>query len=164
MTPAHADTALGWSDDEFLAQLSAHFGSRVRGFTRVSARRRFPLLLDYARTPAATRVIAIGNAAQTLHPVAGQGFNLGLRDAYELSRAILAAEREALGARAMVDAYLGRRRADRLTSIAFTHSLARFFDDSLPFLKWPRGIALSLLDTARPAKRAFTRAMLHGLR
>ncbi len=164
MTPARADAALAWTDDEFLVALSAHFGARVRGFARVSARRRFPLVLDYAQSPATVRVVAIGNAAQTLHPVAGQGFNLGLRDAYELSRAIVSASPEALGTRAMVDAYLARRRPDRLANIAFTHALARLFDDSLPFLKWPRGVALSLLDATRPAKRAFARAMVHGLR
>jgi 2-octaprenyl-6-methoxyphenol hydroxylase len=164
MAPARAEAAMQWSDEAFLAELAAHFGARVRGFSKVSQRRRFPLVLDYAQRPAALRAIAIGNAAQTLHPVAGQGFNLGLRDAWELSRAIVGGERAALGTAAMLDRYLAGRRPDRLAGIAFTHSLVRLFDGRLPFGKWPRGIALAMLDAALPVKRAFARAMLNGLR
>lgn len=164
MTPARAAEAMAWSDQAFLTALAAHFGARVRGFQRISARRCFPLLLEYAKPAAAGRAVAIGNAAQTLHPVAGQGINLGLRDAWELSRALIAAGRDAIGTQAMLDVYLARRRGDRLVNIAFTHGLAQFFDADVALLKWPRGVALSLLDAALPAKRAFARAMVHGLR
>ena len=70
-----------------------------------------------------SRTVVIGNAAQTLHPVAGQGFNVGLRDAFELSRVIVATPRDALGERAMLDRYASRRRTDRVAGIAFTHGL-----------------------------------------
>jgi len=164
MTPARAAEAMAWSDATFLAALAAHFGARVRGFLRISARRSFPLVLEYAKPAHATRAVAIGNAAQTLHPVAGQGINLGLRDAYELSRTVAAVPRAAIGTADMLDAYAVRRRSDRVASIAFTHGLAQFFDADFSLLEWPRGVALSLLDAALPAKRAFTRAMVHGLR
>src|SRR4029453_16379127 len=114
MTPAAAGKGMAWSDATFLAALAAHFGARVRGFARISARRSFPLVLEYAKPPHGTRAIAIGNAAQTLHPVAGQGINLGLRDAYELSRVVAATPRDGIGTRDMLDAYVARRRADRL--------------------------------------------------
>ena len=91
--------------------------------------------------------MVIGNAAQTLHPVAGQGFNVGLRDAWELSRVIVATPRDALGERAMLDRYASRRRSDRVAGIAFTHGLVGAC--SAPTARccgWPRGVGLALLD------------------
>ena len=70
---------------EFLAALYRHFGGRQGRFTAASPRKTFPLKLAYVGSEAADRVVRIGNAAQTLHPVAGQGFNIGLRDAWELA-------------------------------------------------------------------------------
>ena len=64
----------------------------------------------------------------------------------------------------MLAAYASARRADRLAGIAFTHGLVQLFGTELPFVRWPRGIALALLDALPPAKRAFTRAMLFGVR
>ena len=109
-------------------------------------RRSFPLVLEFVPRPAASRTVVIGNAAQTLHPVAGQGFNVGLRDAYELSRVIVATPRDALGERAMLDRYASRRRSDRLAGIAFTHGLVTLFGADHALLRWPRGVGLSLLD------------------
>jgi tRNA-dihydrouridine synthase B len=111
----------------------------------------------------AARAAVIGNAAQQLHPVAGQGFNLGLRDAWELARTILDAPREAIGGGTMLAAYAARRRIDRGAGIAFTHGLVRIFGNDMPLARWSRGFALALLDVVPPAKRAFTRAMLHGM-
>jgi 2-octaprenyl-6-methoxyphenol hydroxylase len=120
--------------------------------------------MEYAREPARARCIALGNAAQTLHPVAGQGFNLGLRDAWELSQVVLDTPREQIGADAMLRRYARGRRTDRMAGIAFTHGLVRLFGNDLALLRWPRGLALTLLDTVPAAKRAFTQAMLFGLR
>jgi 2-octaprenyl-6-methoxyphenol hydroxylase len=106
----------------------------------------------------------LGNAAQTLHPVAGQGFNLGLRDAYELAQAILRVPPEGIGATTMLADYLARRRTDRMAGIMFTHGLVHLFGTDFPLVRWPRGMALALLDVLPPVKRAFTRAMLFGLR
>jgi 2-octaprenyl-6-methoxyphenol hydroxylase len=109
------------------------------------------------------RAAVIGNAAQQLHPVAGQGFNLGLRDAWELAQKILGASRDAIGGGTMLAAYAARRRLDRGAGIAFTHGLVRIFGNDVPLARWSRGFALALLDVVPPAKRAFTRAMLHGM-
>jgi 2-octaprenyl-6-methoxyphenol hydroxylase len=136
----------------------------VRGFARVADRRAFPLALEFSRPPVASRAVVLGNAAQALHPIAGQGFNLGLRDAYELTRTLREAPPEGIGSPAMLAAYAARRRSDRWAGIGFTHGLVHLFGTDVPLIRWPRGLALSLLDALPPAKRAFTRAMLHGLR
>jgi 2-octaprenyl-6-methoxyphenol hydroxylase len=152
------------SDEAFLAALAAHFGSRVKGFTGVRDRRALPLALEIAHDTAAERVVVIGNAAQALHPVAGQGFNLGLRDAYELARTIVDTPREALGAKAMLDRYRRRREPDRRAGIAVTHGLVRLFSNDRPWLRVPRGAGMMLLDALPFAKRAFGHAMLFGVR
>lgn len=159
-----AQALLALSDAEFLSRLAQHFGPGLPRFAQVSERRAFPLVLEYARIPAGARTIAVGNAAQTLHPVAGQGFNVGLRDAWELAEVMLDTPRENLGDRAMVARYLRGRRTDRTAGIAFTHGLVSVFGNDLPLLRWPRGLALTLLGVVPPAKRAFTHAMLFGLR
>jgi 2-octaprenyl-6-methoxyphenol hydroxylase len=163
-TPERARALLEQGDAEFLAALRVQFGTRAGIFTRVADRRSFPLALEYARNPAAGRAVALGNAAQTLHPVAGQGFNVGLRDAFELGRIILDTAPEAIGEAPMRERYVGDRRADRLGGVAFTHALVTVFGSELPLARWPRGLALALLDVLPPAKRVFTRAMLFGLR
>jgi 2-octaprenyl-6-methoxyphenol hydroxylase len=96
--------------------------------------------------------------------VAGQGFNLGLRDAAELARVLLETPNGAIGIPPMLRRYAERRRVDRWAGIAFTHGLVGIFANDLPFARWPRGLALTLFDTLPVAKRAFTRAMLFGLR
>jgi 2-octaprenyl-6-methoxyphenol hydroxylase len=109
----------------------------------------------------------LGNAAQALHPVAGQGFNLGVRDAYELAQELLAVsmvtDRDHFGAPQFLAAYSRRRAADRWSGIAFTHGLLGIFGTDVSLLRWPRGLALTLLDALPPVKRMFTRAMLYGV-
>ena len=164
MTPARAETVLALPDDAFLAALTQAFGRHAGAFVRAGPRRTFPLGLELARPTVGTRVVVVGNAAQALHPVAGQGFNLGLRDAHELAEAIVDTPREALGGHAMLAAYARRRRPDRAASVALTDGLVRIFGNDAALLRWPRGIALALLDALPPAKRAFTRAMMFGPR
>ena len=164
MTPGRAEEMLALDDAAFVAALERHFGARTGGFTRIKDRRSFPLALEFARATVGTRCVVLGNAAQTLHPVAGQGFNVGLRDAAGLAQAVLDSSREAIGSQAMLEAYARSRRTDRWAGIAFTHGLVGVFGSDLPWLRWPRGLALTLLDTLPVAKRAFTRAMMFGLR
>lgn len=164
MPPAAAERTLALPDARFLAELAAHFGSRVDGFRGVRDRTTFPLALEFARPAATARCVLIGNAAQTLHPVAGQGFNLGVRDAWVLAQTIVEHGRDALGGRAMLADFAARRRTDRAAGIAFTHGLTQLFAPDWPLLSWPRGVALVMLDALPPLKRAFTNAMLFGLR
>lgn len=164
VTPDRAQELLVLDDSEFLDRLARDFGPRAGGFSRIADRRTFPLVLEFAREPFGARSVALGNAAQTLHPVAGQGFNVGLRDAWELGDIVLDTPRAQIGDDAMLRRYARRRRADRMAGIAFTHGLVRLFGNDLPFFRWPRGLALTLLDAVPVAKRAFTRAMLFGIR
>ena len=163
MTPERALQLAGQADAEFLANLAHNFGSRTAGFNRVADRRTFPLVLEYARDIVSRRCVVLGNAAQTLHPVAGQGFNLGLRDAHELAQVVLDTPRERIGERVMLERYAAGRRRDRTAGIAFTNGLVKVFGSDLALLRWPRGLALTLLDALPAAKRAFTRAMLFGV-
>jgi len=162
--PDRAEALLALDEVAFLAELERHFGTRTAGFTRVADRRRFPLALEFAPAAVGTRCVMLGNAAQALHPVAGQGFNLGLRDAAELAAIVQDTPREAIGEPPMLRRYERQRRGDRYAGIAFTHGLVAAFGNDVPLLRWPRGLALTLLDAFPPAKRAFTRAMLFGLR
>jgi 2-octaprenyl-6-methoxyphenol hydroxylase len=163
-TPERGDALVATSEPEFLIGLRQRFGPRAGDFVRVADRRTFPLLLDFADRIVAERTVLLGNAAQALHPVAGQGFNLGVRDAWELAQELLAAPRDQIGARDRVARYAKRRRADRWAGIAFTHGVLGAFGNDSALLRWPRGLALTLLDSLPPVKRSFTRGMLFGLR
>jgi len=163
-TSERAQALLGLPEAAFLERVSGYLAPRAVRIVRAENRRAFPLALEFARTTLAARTVVLGNAAQTLHPVAGQGFNVGLRDAFELAQAIVDAPREAIGERAMLERYARGRFADRWGGIAFTHGLVNLFGSEHALVRWPRGLALTLLDALPPAKRAFTRSMLFGLR
>src|SRR4029078_13720520 len=108
-TPERAQALYAEDDAAFLAELARRFAKPAGAFTRVSERRSFPLAMEYASTPAQARCVVLGNAAQTLHPVAGQGFNVGLRDAWELSQIVLDTPRGAVGEGPMIERYLRAR-------------------------------------------------------
>lgn len=145
----------------FLARLQSAFGERVGTFTAVEGRTAFPLSLRVAQPPAVARTLLLGNAAQTLHPVAGQGLNLGLRDAWELAESIQAGRADP-GGREALAAFARRRRPDRVSGVLLTDALVQLFsNDRLP-LRWLRGCGLTLLDSLPPAKLAFMRQMMFG--
>ena len=155
---------LALPDAAFLARLRNISRRGTFGSTASTTAARFRWCSNSRSATVGARTVVLGNAAQTLHPVAGQGFNVGLRDAYELARSVVDTPRDALGARAMLERYARGRWSDRWAGIAFTHGLVNLFGNDHAFLRWPRGLALTLLDALPPAKRAFTRAMLFGLR
>lgn len=161
--PAQGAALAAMPEKDFLAALATQFGPRVSGFSRIEDRRTFPLSLEFAGNVTAARTVLLGNAAQALHPVAGQGFNLGVRDAYELAQALLATPRDRLGTGSSLAEYARRRLTDRWAGIALTHGLLGVFGSNSALLSWPRGLALTMLDTLPPMKRMFTRAMLYGL-
>ena len=151
-------------DAGFCAQLRAAFGPALGAFRVPGRRQVFPLVLKYSTRPVAPRAVLIGNAAQTLHPVAGQGFNLGLRDAWELAQAILEHGAGDPGSSAFVNAYFLQRRCDRTATILFTDSLIRLFSKDIPLLNPVRGIGLAALGGIPAAKNFLTRRMLFGAR
>jgi 2-octaprenyl-6-methoxyphenol hydroxylase len=157
-----AQDMLRWDEAAFLAQLHSHFGDRVGEFLSVGKRTCFPLRLRRAPHITLAHTVLLGNAAQTLHPVAGQGFNMGLRDAWELAQEILRCEPAALGSNAMLTAYRKSRQLDRNAGVRFTDGLVRLFSNDLPGLSTGRAAALSLLDCLPPAKKFVARRMMFG--
>jgi 2-octaprenyl-6-methoxyphenol hydroxylase len=146
----------------FLAELHAAFGDRLGAFLQAGERASFPLALRYAQEEARPRSLRVGNAAQTLHPVAGQGFNLGLRDAWELAR--LARDAGDPGDQAFLQRYRRMRALDRRAGIRFTDSLVGLFSNSDLLLRLGRGAGLLALDLL-PCARAFVaRRMIYGAR
>lgn len=158
-----AQDMLSWDEEKFLHELHQHFGDRVGEFLTVSKRTCFPLGLKRApqQTPM-PHVVLLGNAAQTLHPVAGQGFNMGLRDAWELSQEILDAKPEELGTENMLAAYRADRRTDREAGIRFTDGLVRLFSNDLPLVSTGRAAALTALDCLPFAKKFVAKRMMFG--
>jgi 2-octaprenyl-6-methoxyphenol hydroxylase len=144
----------------FIARVQERFGERVR-FTGVDSRAVQHLTLRVAERVDWGRAVLIGNAAQALHPVAGQGFNLGLRDAWELAREI---ERRGAADARLPHAYAARRRIDRRGGIAFTDALIRIFSNDFGPLAHARGAGLALLDALPPAKDFVARRMIFGSR
>ena len=153
---------LQWNDAYFLDQLQRQFGDRVGEFLTVGKRACFPLRLKRALDIPLPHSVQLGNAAQTLHPVAGQGFNLGLRDAFELAQKILVCNPDSLGDNAMLSAYHKQRRLDRNGGIHFTDSLVRLFSNDLPILSSGRALGLSVLDCLPGAKMFVARRMIFG--
>ncbi len=161
-TPETAKGLIELPESGFLEKLQRHFGDRAGRFSSVQARARFPLMLRYAADPVLPRAVMLGNAAQALHPIAGQGFNLGLRDAWELGETLLLHAASDPGSHECLSAYRAARRPDRLRGIALTHSLVKIFSNDLAPLRAARGTALALLELVPPAKRAFMQRMIFG--
>lgn len=157
-----AQEMVSWDEAEFLEQLHAHFGDRVGRFISVGSRTCFPLRLRRAPQTTLGHTVLLGNAAQTLHPVAGQGFNMGLRDAWELAQEILRCAPEALGGEAMLAVYRRSRSLDRNAGIRFTDGLVRLFSNDLPGLRSGRAAMLTLLDSVPAAKQFVARRMMFG--
>ncbi len=153
---------LQWSDADFLAQLHQYFGDRVGQFLTVGKRASFSLRLKRAPDITLPHTVLLGNAAQTLHPVAGQGFNMGLRDAHELAQEILGCVPQALGSEAMLHTYRKQRRLDRNAGIRFTDGLVRSFSNDLPLVSSARAAALSMLDCLPDAKKFVAKRMMFG--
>ncbi len=151
------------NDDQRCCALNTIFPSEVGRITSVSSLKRFPLGLNAERslTDAADgRIVRIGNAAQTLHPVAGQGLNLGLRDAFVLVRSLARSSDVDQALRR-----LNRQRApDRWATIAATDFLARSFTWQFPGASTARGLGLAALQSISPLKAALTRQMMYGRR
>ena len=164
LTKDAAQAALGWSDQEFLAEVQRRFGFRLGRFLKVGQRVPYPLFLTQSERTSAERCVIIGNAAQGLHPVAGMGFNLGLRDVASLAELI--AERTANGGDPggpeLLREYDAWRAADRGGVIAFTDGLVRMFSNPLSSVRRIRNLGLLAFDLLPPAKSALSRLSTGG--
>ncbi len=153
-----------FTETEFCTRLQTAFGSALGAFGLTGPRQVFPLVLRVAAPCVAPRIVLIGNAAQTLHPVAGQGLNLGLRDAWELARAIVVHGASDPGASALLKSYSTQRRFDRSATILFTDSLIRLFSNDNPLLDCARGAGLAALGGIPAVKNFLMRRMMYGAR
>jgi len=152
---AHMDS----SDTEFLYRLQQRFGHRVGQFTRIGSRQSYPLKLLKVPTHIQSRVALIGNAAHTLHPVAGQGYNLGMRDVAFLAETIAAAQRnnQDIGGLQVLEAYVSQRQHDHQSVITLTDGLVRVFTHPLLPVKLVRSTALAILDCVAPLKNSLAK-------
>lgn len=154
-----ADTIMALDDAQFLARLQARFGQRLGRLLKVGARQAYPLTLVRARESVRARLALIGNAAHSLHPVAGQGFNLGLRDVAALADTVMNALRSGIdiGNLAMLQSYADARRRDQRGVIAFTDGLARIFSNPLAPVAFARNLGLIAVDLLPAGKHFLTR-------
>jgi 2-octaprenyl-6-methoxyphenol hydroxylase len=157
--PEDAERLMQLPDASFLAEWQQAFGWRAGRALQSGRRARYPLALSRAQAQLAPRTLLLGNAAQTLHPVAGQGFNLGLRDVADLAELLGNAPVDP-GSTEVLAAYAALRRADREGVIGFTDTLVRMFSTRHPLVAAARDAGLLLFDVLPPAKRALSRVSL----
>jgi 2-octaprenyl-6-methoxyphenol hydroxylase len=158
--PGDVERLLALPDDAFLAELQAVFGFRLGRLLRVGVRQAYELELSRAGRHVAERLAVVGNAAQGLHPIAGQGFNLGLRDAASLAEVLADARADGVadtGDVAALEAYAAWRDEDRRRIVAFTDGLVRLFGTTLGVLRSLRSAGLLAFDAFPPAKSAMAR-------
>lgn len=150
---------MNWDDETFLTKLKERFGERAGQFIHVSKRHSYPLSLMRAQEHVRERMAIIGNAAHTLHPVAGQGFNLGLRDVAALSQVINDSllEKKDIGDLSVLKTYADWRRRDHIQTAMATDGLVRIFSNNFLPLAALRNLALIVVDLVPPLKKVFSR-------
>lgn len=155
---AEVPTVMSWSDEEFLAQLQDAFGYRQGRFTKVGKRAAYPLVLVKTTTETAERTIIMGNASHAIHPVAGQGLNLSLRDVAVLADLLADAltAGEDIGLSTLLTQYSVARQQDYRQTITYTDSLVRLFSNDHGLLGHLRAGGLSLMDRMPPLRRWVT--------
>ncbi len=153
------DAILGWDDAVFLERLQERFGDRLGTFLKAGKRSAYPLVLTRVERHVRARVALVGNAAHTVHPVAGQGFNLGLRDVATLSQVLVEALQRGqdIGQVDVLAQYMKQRERDTRMVSRFTDGLIRIFANSVPPLSVARNLGLLATDLLPPLKRALIR-------
>jgi 2-octaprenyl-6-methoxyphenol hydroxylase len=169
-SPESSQYRLQLNDVDFLKSLQSEFGSRIGRFLKIQDRRLYELGLNYRKEITKDNEVWIGNAAQALHPVAGQGLNLGLRDAFLLAEKLVgvfsgATENQTTeNIQNTLESYAQSRKVDRTTTIGLTDLMARVFTSNLTPVVVARGLALSALQWFPPIKTALARQMMFGRR
>jgi len=148
-----ADALLAMSDEDFLKQLQVRFGHRLGHFTQVGRRDSYPLKLIVAREQVRSSIAVMGNAAHFLHPVAGQGFNLALRDCATLCGQLKLAGVQPLGDLALLQSYLQLQLKDQQTTIGFSHLLTKLFSSNALPAAAVRALGFLGLELLPPAKQ-----------
>jgi len=156
------DKVMQLDDAAFLRRVQDRFGYRLGLFQKAGRRSCYPLKLLYAREHIRPRVAVIGNAAHALHPITGQGFNLGIRDVAVLADVVDEAHREGgdIGSMDILRRYADWRKNDQLAAVLLTDGLVRLFTNPLLPLRVARNVGLLALDCIPPAKRLLTRQFM----
>ena len=151
-----------WSDAEFLHQLQQAFGWRLGAMVKAGKRHSYPLRLTSAQQHISHRLALVGNAAQTLHPIAGQGFNLGLRDVMSLAETIAQAEQQGndIGSYQILSQYQQRREPDQQATIGVTDGLIHLFANRLAPLVVGRNLGLMAMELVPPLRETLARRTL----
>ena len=154
-----ATALMSGSETGFLAELQQCFGYNLGEFSLVAPRRAFPLSLIRAENMTAARTVIIGNAVHQLHPVAGQGFNLGLRDVVQMAEMIIRQHeaKQDIGSAEFLSAYSNARQKDHDRTISFTDGVVRIFSNDWLAVSAARNIGLALMDHLPAAKTLLTR-------
>lgn len=156
---AQALTQASFAD--FKTEFDAAFGQRLGPLLSMSQPATFPLVLKQLNQVHTGKVICIGNAAQTMHPVAAQGLNLGLRDALTLADAM--ATENALNNPKLGQHYGSQRRIDAHAVVGFTHSLVTLFEGHTPLMNHGRGMVMSALDIMPAFRKRFSQHLVFGV-
>lgn len=151
------DATLALDDQAFLKKLGAEFGYRLGRFTKVGKRSSYPLALVTSNRNTAARTVIIGNASHTMHPVAGQGLNLALRDIAVLAELICQYHSDDLGSEKLLEDYEALRKADLKTTVRYTDSLVRLFSNDSFLLGHARAGGLMTVDRIAPLRKWITR-------
>lgn len=153
------DAAMQLSDEQFLEQLQQRFGYRLGRFTRIGQRFAYELRLKEVAEHIRPRIALIGNAAHTVHPIAGQGFNLGIRDVAVLAEVILDARRDGLdfGTLEVLTRYAEWRRKDHRSVLMATDSMVRLFTNPLSIVKTARNLGILAADILPGARHWISR-------
>ncbi|MDP8567518.1 FAD-dependent monooxygenase [Methylophilus aquaticus] len=159
---AYIDQINALDDAAFLQALHQAFGDRVGRFLHIGKRGRFPLKLSKLTQTFPAHCVVIGNAAQTMHPVAGQGFNVGIRDAVALAKSIRETPSSAWGVASMLDHYRQSRAQDTGRGLLFTDFLVNVFSNDLIGVGLLRGAGLGLLGVLPGARRFLINKMSYG--
>ena len=158
-TRREADRIVALPDDDFHAELEKRFGLHLGELKVIGPRRAFPLGLFTARSFIAERLALVGDAAHVIHPIAGQGLNMGLRDVAALAEAVADAARLGLdiGAADVLERYQRWRRFDTMTMGVATDGLNKLFSNSSDVLRLARDVGLGVVERIPALKRVFIR-------
>ncbi|MBT5166497.1 MAG: 2-octaprenyl-6-methoxyphenyl hydroxylase [Nitrosomonadales bacterium] len=156
----HIDKLANLNEKSFLIQLHKSFGDRVGNFKECEKRISFHLKHSSVSV-LHPNIVALGNASQTMHPVAGQGLNTGFKDAYKLNKAIKKFNDD-IDLQSILDGYKKSRSGEQRKILDFTEILVNGFSSDLVGLKKVRGFALSFLDITKPIKNSFVRKLSYG--
>jgi 2-octaprenyl-6-methoxyphenol hydroxylase len=162
-TPHETEERLLWDEKHFLREFQSAFGGRMGVFTDLSPRHYYPLTLKIVKRVAIPHVLCVGNAAQTMHPVAGQGLNLGLRDVATVLQQSDGKASSELGTEEWLKRYSKVRRNDRYFGLGMTHALVTGFSHQWPGLAQARGLGLLAMDGLPWVRRWFCHKMMYGL-